>query len=95
MSLHQIGELVGRLPKAFWELHPDVPWRGIRQTRNIISHEYIQIDLNIIWQTVIQSIPDFSKEIEDSMHSIADGKEPATYEKGVVAAIREIQEEEE
>jgi len=81
MSIHQIGELVGRLPEAFRALHPDLPWRGIRQTRNIISHEYVKIDLDIIWQTITQSIPDFRKAIAGCLQSIADGKEPAHYEK--------------
>ena len=81
MSLHQIGEMTGRLPEAFKTLHPTLPWRGIRQTRNIISHEYIKIDMDIIWQTIAQSIPHFRKAIADCLQSIADGKEPAEYKK--------------
>jgi len=81
MSLHQIGELVARLPEAFKAFYPELPWRGIRQMRNIISHEYIQIDRDIIWQTVTQSIPGFAENIAACLRAIADGNAPAIYEK--------------
>jgi len=81
MSIHQIGGLVGRLPEAFMDLHPELPWRGIKQTRNIIAHEYIRIDMDIIWQTITKSIPEFKGAIAECLRSIADGKEPSMYKK--------------
>lgn len=87
MSLHQIGELVGRLPEAFRARHPEIPWRGIRQMRNIISHEYIRIDEEVVWETASQSIPDFKAMISACVQAIQDGGEPDLYEKDIQADI--------
>lgn len=81
MSLHQIGELVGRLPEAFRALHPDVPWRGIRQMRNIISHEYIRIDPDVVWETLQTSIPTFQQAVMGCIESIRKQCEPDEYPK--------------
>lgn len=81
MSLHQIGELVGRLPEAFRIRHPDIPWRGIRQMRNIISHEYIRIDPDVVWETLQTSIPVFQKAVMACVESIRNQCEPEEYPK--------------
>ncbi|MEG1513580.1 MAG: HepT-like ribonuclease domain-containing protein [Clostridia bacterium] len=81
MSLHQIGELAGRLPTAFRIRHEDVPWSGIRQVRNIISHEYIRIDLAVVWGTITDDIPPLMGALTDILLAIHAGNEPVEYEK--------------
>lgn len=89
MSLSQIGELVGRLPEAFRERHHDVPWRGIKQMRNIISHEYIRIDMDVVWETVHHSIPEFKAKLAACVQSVRNGNEPELYEKDPLTSITE------
>jgi uncharacterized protein with HEPN domain len=35
---------------------PNINWNALAGMRNIIAHEYLGIDLNIIWETVINNI---------------------------------------
>lgn len=45
-----IGETSRKVLTELKERHPNIPWRSIARTRNIIVHHYEQIDRSIIWQ---------------------------------------------
>ena len=81
MSLHQIGELSGRLPRTFREYHKNIPWSAIRQVRNIIAHEYVRINLDIIWMTITGDIPTLHNYVTAVIKRMDENKEPASYEK--------------
>lgn len=55
--LHKIGEAVNRLPEDFIAAHPDVAWRSMKATRNIVAHEYEQVDYDIIWNALANRLP--------------------------------------
>jgi uncharacterized protein with HEPN domain len=55
--LHKIGEAVSRLPDEFTAAHPEVPWRAMKATRNIVAHKYEQIDYEIIWNGLAGRLP--------------------------------------
>jgi uncharacterized protein with HEPN domain len=57
MSLLNIGELASRLPKAFMDSYPDIPWKMMIGMRNIAAHGYHIMNINVIWDTVHTSIP--------------------------------------
>lgn len=61
--LHKIGEAVARLPVEFTEQHPDVPWRAIKAMRNIVAHQYEQVDYGIIWNAMTNRLPADAKRI--------------------------------
>ena len=52
-----IGEAVSHLPDDFIENHPALPWREMRDMRNIVVHEYFGVDNLIIWDTVKKNLP--------------------------------------
>ncbi len=37
--------------------YPDVEWKAIRGTRNILAHVYWGVDLDIIWDVVQHDLP--------------------------------------
>jgi uncharacterized protein with HEPN domain len=55
--LHKIGEAVARLPDEFIVGYPDVAWRSMKATRNIIAHRYEQVDYDIIWNGLAHRLP--------------------------------------
>lgn len=55
--LIQISENSSRLTENFKVLHRQIPWTAMRGLRNRIVHEYGDVDLHIVWETVTQDIP--------------------------------------
>ena len=52
-----IGEAVGKLPESFRERRPDVEWQDIKDFRNLLSHEYFGVDLEIVWKIIEDDLP--------------------------------------
>ena len=48
---------VARLPDGFVAAHPDVAWRSMKATRNIVAHQYDHLDYEIIWNALARQLP--------------------------------------
>lgn len=70
--LEVIGEAVRNLPEEFRNEHSDIAWNKAMATRNILIHHYFGIDLEIVWDTVTQSIPEFKKQVEQLLANTSD-----------------------
>lgn len=57
MCLMQIGELAGRLSEQAKGQMGVVSWPMIRGMRNILAHDYLSVDWNIIWTTAAKDLP--------------------------------------
>jgi uncharacterized protein with HEPN domain len=44
-----IGEATKRLSNEFRIRHPEIPWREMAGMRDVIVHEYDQLDFDVIW----------------------------------------------
>ena len=64
-NLMQIGELVCSLDDSFVALHTHIPWNKIRWLRHRIVHDYIGVDLNLIWEVISINLPELTKELKD------------------------------
>lgn len=49
--LEIIGEAASRLSSESQSLFPNLPFRGMRGMRNIIAHDYGEVDLDLVWKT--------------------------------------------
>ena len=47
-----IGQAASRLAPETQALFPQLPFRSMRGMRNIIAHDYGEVDLALVWQTV-------------------------------------------
>ena len=50
--LQVIGEAARRVSKEFFESHPDIPWKAIIGMRHKVVHDYMDVDEDIVWDTV-------------------------------------------
>ena len=64
MCIIQIGELANRLSDEVRETNKDIPWRAIRGMRNLHAHDYENVDLEIVWNTLMEDIPMLEKRLE-------------------------------
>jgi len=55
----QIAENSDKLTKEFKDKYSYVPWRSIKGMRNLIVHDYGEVDLSIVLNTVFNSIPEY------------------------------------
>jgi uncharacterized protein with HEPN domain len=55
--LEIVGEAAGHVSEPFRTAHPEIPWRMITGMRNILAHDYGQIEYEIIYSTVTKSVP--------------------------------------
>ncbi|NJL46763.1 MAG: DUF86 domain-containing protein [Leptolyngbyaceae cyanobacterium SM2_5_2] len=55
-NLAIIGEAVRGIPLELEASHPEIPWDDVRGMRNIVIHEYFQVNLSIIWQTIQEDL---------------------------------------
>lgn len=61
MKLIVIGEEAGKLPDEVADVI-DLPWRQIRGFRNMAVHEYFELDLDQVWVTIQEDLPDLLKK---------------------------------
>jgi len=56
-SVEIIGEAARRVSVAYTTAHPEIPWRQVIGQRNILAHEYGQIDHELLYKTAVKDIP--------------------------------------
>ena len=62
-QLEIIGEAAGKLSKQLNERRPDLPISEARSLRNVIAHEYGDVDYDLLWQTMSASVPRFADSL--------------------------------
>lgn len=65
-----IGEASSKTSIEFRSRFPEIPWRQIIAMRNIIVHEYFGIDLDEVWNTVENMIPDLKLKIKKLLETL-------------------------
>jgi len=70
-----IGEAVGKVPESFKEKRPDVEWQDIKDFRNLLSHEYFGIDLEIVWKIIEDDLPALMEAVREIVGTERDEKE--------------------
>lgn len=59
-----LGEAVSKISLAFKKSHNDLPWKKMKAMRNFLIHDYDEIDLHVVWNTVKIDLPDLKTKIE-------------------------------
>lgn len=65
--LHQlliIGEATKRVSDAFRVRHSQIPWRLMAGMRDKLVHEYDDVDLDEVWNTVSNDLPKLIAAVE-------------------------------
>lgn len=59
-----IGEAAGKISEETKNKYKAIPWLDMIDMRNHLIHVYFEIDLDILWDTVVKDIPPLVKELE-------------------------------
>lgn len=49
--------------------HHETPWPQIAATRNFLAHQYLGVDLTLIWNIVEQHLPQLEQQIIEIAHN--------------------------
>lgn len=56
-NLEIIGEASQKIGPSYRAAHPDVPWREMKDMRNVLIHNYEGADPELVWAVVERDIP--------------------------------------
>jgi uncharacterized protein with HEPN domain len=56
-ALEILGEAAKRIPQDLRDQHPAVPWRSMAGIRDKLIHDYVNVDLLVVWKTVTEDLP--------------------------------------
>lgn len=65
-SMVQISENAKSLSKGYKEEHSNIPWSDIVGLRNRIVHDYGNVDLSIVYDTLKNDIPDLLRALKEN-----------------------------
>ena len=59
-----MGEAVANVPENIKQQHNDIPWKDIKNFRNIIVHQYWRIDYEAAWSIIETKIDLLEEQIK-------------------------------
>ena len=62
-NLQILGEAAAKVSTAQQAEYPDLPWPQMIGMRNVLVHNYFNIDLDIVWQVVESELPALQEKI--------------------------------
>ncbi|HEX2643334.1 MAG TPA: DUF86 domain-containing protein [Thermoanaerobaculia bacterium] len=63
-----IGEAARRVSAETQDLYSQLPWREMVSMRNLMIHQYDEIDLSVVWDTVNRDLPGLIESLGEILH---------------------------
>lgn len=66
-NIEIIGEAASRIQKQapeFVTAHPELPWIEMRGMRNKMIHNYFDVSLTVVWNTIKDNLPQLKQQID-------------------------------
>jgi uncharacterized protein with HEPN domain len=73
LNIMVIGEAATKLADEYPEFvsrFPEVEWKSMRGMRNRLAHGYFDINLDIVWETVKQALPELENKLRQIQQSL-------------------------
>ncbi len=64
-----IGEAAKNISKTTKQKYNTVEWRKISGLRDIIIHQYFGVDYDLIWDIIVNKIPDLYQNVNKILNS--------------------------
>lgn len=71
--LEVIGEAARRISEVVRASLPQLPWKAMIGLRNVVVHEYDEIDLTVVWDTVQNDLLSLAQILEEALPRKGEG----------------------
>ena len=65
-EIEVIGEAAKNLSKNFKDKYNKIAWKDIIGTRDIITHRYFGVDLDVVWNIIKEDLPKLKKYLKET-----------------------------
>jgi uncharacterized protein with HEPN domain len=63
-SIEDLGEAAKNVSPEFRNEHPEIPWRRLAGTRDVLIHRYFAIDYDVVWRIATEQLPEVAAALE-------------------------------
>lgn len=56
-NIEIIGEATKKITKQFTQSHPEIPWQDMAGMRDKLIHDYLDVDIDVVWKTIEVDLP--------------------------------------
>lgn len=74
----EIGEATKAVSAETTDAIPGIPWRAIAGMRDRTLHRYPEVDLDVLWDTLVHDLPELGRGIRDHLDSTSDPDPPGS-----------------
>jgi uncharacterized protein with HEPN domain len=64
-----VGEAAGKVSQETKNMSEKIPWQDIIDMRNHLIHAYFDVDLDIVWDTILKDLPPLVEALEEIIPS--------------------------
>lgn len=65
--LQTISEAANTIPQNFKKHHPEIPWQQLTDFQNLITHYYLEIDKDSLWNIVTNGLPTLKHKVDAAL----------------------------
>jgi uncharacterized protein with HEPN domain len=69
-----IGEATRNVPNDIQLRYPLIPWRLMGGMRNVVTHEYFQVDLSRVWETIQNDLSSLLPQLQEVLEREISGE---------------------
>ena len=62
-NMEIIGEAIKRVSPGFRGQHPEIPWKEMAGMRDVLIHDYMGVDLKIVWNVVSRNLAEIKEHL--------------------------------
>lgn len=63
-ALEILGEAARRVSERFRRAHPEIPWRDLVGQRNVLAHDYGEVEQDRLWESATRHAPELISLLE-------------------------------
>ena len=62
-----LGEAAKNLSPEITSKNGDVDWKGLAGMKDIVTHQYFRVQLDLVWNTIAHELPDLKEFVESEL----------------------------